>query len=98
MPETIRCGVIGYGGAFNMGRAHAEYITQTDGLELTAICDLDPERTQAAAQDFSHVKTYNEVAQMLADPNVDLAVIVLPHNLHAPVAIQGARAGKHVVC
>jgi predicted dehydrogenase len=54
MPEKIRCGVIGYGGAFNMGRAHAEYITQTEGLELTAACDLDPTRTQAA-KEISHI-------------------------------------------
>lgn len=97
MPETIRCGVIGYGGAFNMGRAHAEYITQTDGLELTAACDLDPARTQAAKEDFAHISTYNDVAQMLSAPDVDLAVIVLPHNLHAPVSIQCSHAGKHVI-
>jgi len=97
MTETIRCGVIGYGGAFNMGRAHAEYICQTEGLELTAICDLDPKRTEAAAGDFAGVKTYNAIDEMLADPNLDLAVIVLPHNIHAPIAIQCAQAGKHVV-
>ena len=97
MPQTIRCGVIGYGGAFNMGRAHAEYISQTEGLELVSICDLDPQRTQAAAGDFADIKTYNAIDEMLADPNVDLAVIVLPHNIHAPIAIQCAQAGKHVV-
>lgn len=97
MPETIRCGVIGYGGAFNMGRAHAEYITQTDGLELTGVCDLDASRTQAAQQDFPHIKTYNDVDEMLSAPDLDLAVIVLPHNLHAPVAIQCSQAGKHVI-
>lgn len=97
METTIRCGVIGYGGAFNMGRAHAEYITQTEGLELTAICDLDPQRTEAAAQDFDGIQTYNAIDDLLADPNVDLAVIVLPHNLHAKIAIQCAQAGKHVV-
>jgi hypothetical protein len=34
---------------------------------------------------------------MLAAPDVDLAVIVLPHNLHAPVSIQCSQAGKHVI-
>lgn len=97
MPETIRCGVIGYGGAFNMGRAHGEYITQTEGLELTAVCDLDASRTEAAKADFPHISTYNAVEDLLAAPDVDLAVIVLPHNLHAPVSIQCSRAGKHVI-
>jgi len=97
MPETIRCGVIGYGGAFNMGRAHGSYITQTEGLELTAVCDLDPERTRAAAHDFPDIKTYNAVEDLLAAPDVDLAVIVLPHNLHAKVSIQCSQSGKHVI-
>ncbi|MDQ3814913.1 MAG: Gfo/Idh/MocA family oxidoreductase, partial [Armatimonadota bacterium] len=97
MPETIRCGVIGYGGAYNMGRAHGNYITQTEGLELTAVCDIAPERTQAAAEDFPGIKTYNSTEEMLQAPDVDLAVIVLPHNLHAKVSIQCSQAGKHVI-
>jgi predicted dehydrogenase len=97
MSEKIRCGVIGYGGAFNMGRAHAEYITQTDGLELHSICDISPERTAVAQQDFPTAAIFNDVAEMLNAPELDLVVIVLPHNLHAPIAIQASQAGKHVV-
>ncbi|MBV9867203.1 MAG: Gfo/Idh/MocA family oxidoreductase [Abitibacteriaceae bacterium] len=97
MANKIRCGVIGYGGAFNMGRAHANYITATKGLELTAICDADAARTKVAAEDFPGVATYNAVDDFLQDPNVDLAVIVLPHNLHAPVSIQCSHAKKHVI-
>lgn len=94
---TIRCGVIGYGGAFNMGRAHATYISQTAGLELHSICDISPARTEAAREDFPALQTFNDVAQMLQSPDLDLVVVVLPHNLHAPIAIQSLQAGKHVV-
>jgi scyllo-inositol 2-dehydrogenase (NADP+) len=97
MADNIRCGVIGYGGAFNMGRAHATYIQETDGLELTAICDLDPKRTEIAVEDFEGVSTFNAIDAMLKSPDVDLAVIVLPHNIHAEIAIQCAQSGKHVV-
>ena len=97
MTDTIRCGVIGYGGAFNMGRAHANYVTATEGLLLTGICDVDPARTQAAAEDFPGVETYNSVEKMLQAKDIDLVVIVLPHNLHAQVSIQCSQAGKHVV-
>lgn len=95
--RTIRCAVIGYGPAFNMGRAHGNWIQQTEGLELVAVCDVDPQRTAAALQDFPHIRTYNDVGQLLRKQEFDLAVIVLPHNLHAPVALQCLRAGKHVV-
>ena len=97
MPDTIRCGVIGYGGAFNMGRAHANYITETDGLELAAVCDLDPKRTEVALQDFPQITIYNAVEKLLAAPDVDLAIIVLPHNVHAKIALQCLEAGKHVI-
>ena len=97
MTDTIACAVIGYGGAFNMGRAHAQYIEQTGGLSLAAICDLDPNRTAAAQEDFADVQTFNSIDELLAAPNIDLCVIVLPHNLHAPIALQCLRAGKHVV-
>lgn len=97
MTNSISCAVIGYGGAFNMGRAHAQYIQQTDGLSLAAICDLDPSRTAAALEDFPDVQTFNAIDELLDSPAVDLCVIVLPHNLHAKIAIQCANAGKHVV-
>lgn len=95
--SNIRCGVIGYGGAYNMGRAHATYIQETDGLTLSAVCDSDAARTAVAAEDFAGIRTFNSIDELLASDSIDLAVIVLPHNLHAPIAIQCAQAGKHVV-
>lgn len=36
--------------------------------------------------------------EALEDPAVEAVDICLPHNLHAPVAVEAARAGKHVLC
>ena len=36
------------------------------------------------------------MAEALADPEVQIVDLCLPHNLHAPVATQAAKAGKHV--
>ena len=80
-----------------MGRAHAQYIEQTAGLSLSAICDLDAARTLAAQSDFPDVTTFNSIDALLQSPEVDLCVIVLPHNLHAPIALQCLKAGKHVI-
>ncbi|MDH7567997.1 MAG: Gfo/Idh/MocA family oxidoreductase [Armatimonadota bacterium] len=95
--KEIRCGIIGYGGAFNMGRHHANYMHATGRMRLTAVCDIDPARTAVAKQDFPEIETYNDVEEMLRKAPMDLAVIILPHNLHAPVAIQALNAGKHCV-
>ena len=59
MADTIRGAVIGYGAAFNMGKAHANMMQRTDGIECVAVCDIDPERTAAAAADFPGIRTYN---------------------------------------
>ncbi len=93
----VRCGVIGYGGAFNMGKTHADAITRIEGLELAAVCDLDPARTAAAQADFSHIETFNEVSKLLKKKDLDLVVLVTPHNTHAALSIQASRAGKHVI-
>ena len=39
---------------------------------------------------------YSSVEEALADPEIQVADLCLPHHLHAPIAIQAAKAGKHV--
>ena len=49
--ETIKVGVIGYGGAFNMGRHHLEEAKQA-GMTPVAVTDLDKSRLAIAETDF----------------------------------------------
>ena len=44
----VRCGIVGYGGAFNMGKLHADTIRQIPGMTVTAVCDTDPQRRAVA--------------------------------------------------
>lgn len=90
----IKGSVIGYGA---QGILHATLLKGTDGIELVAICDIIPERCEVARQDFENVQIYSNIDHMLDDTNIDLVVVVLPHNLHADVAIQCSKAGKHVI-
>jgi len=94
---TIGCGVIGYGPAFNMGKHHGNFIVGTPGLELRAICDLDPARTEAAKEDFPGVRTYNDIGEAVADDEVDVLTVVTPHNTHYALAMQCLKAGKGVI-
>jgi len=95
--KTVRSAVIGYGGAFNMGKAHAEWMNAAPGLQTVAVCDIDPSRTDMARADLPDIETYNSVAEMLSKADIDLVTIVTPHNTHAPLALQCLKAGKHVV-
>ncbi len=92
----LKAAVIGYGGAFNMGRKHLEEMKQA-GMEPTAICDLDESRLATAQEDFPGIETYTSIATMLKKTEADIVTIITPHNLHAKQAIQCLKAGKHVV-
>lgn len=39
-----------------------------------------------------------DLADALADPEIDALVITTPHSLHAPQCIAAAEAGKHILC
>lgn len=95
--KTIRCAVLGYGAAFNMGKGHSDWMNEAPGMEAVAACDIDPPRMEAAKKDFPHFRTYPHVSKMLEDKDIDLVVVITPHNTHAELAIQCLNAGKHVV-
>lgn len=95
--RKIRVGTIGYGGAFNMGKRHIELLTEHRGFVPEAVCDLDPSRLEEAQRDWPGIATYTDLDTMLAESDVELLVIVLPHNVHADITIQCLKAGRHVV-
>ena len=96
-PEGLKVGVIGYGGAFNMGQQHLAEM-QKAGMTPAAACDLDKERLEIAKQDFPGIAVFTSVEEMLDESEVNMAVIITPHNTHAELALKCLRKGCHVVC
>lgn len=95
--KDIKVGVIGYGGAFNMGHGHLMEM-QAAGMTPVAVCELDPERRAVAQTDFPEIETYASAAAMLKKSAVNLITIITPHNTHARLALACLKAGRHVVC
>ena len=93
--KPFRCGVIGYGGAFNMGHAHLSSMVKNPGMEAVAICELDPARQAVAAKEWPGSVVYSRVGDMLRHADLDLVTIITPHNTHAKLAVQclDARVG-----
>ena len=96
-PSDIKVGVIGYGGAFNMGRQHLNEMKRA-GMTPTTVAEIDPSRLKVAQKDFPGIETYTSVANMFKNSDVNLVVIITPHNTHAKLALQCLKAGRHVVC
>lgn len=94
--KTLRGAVIGYGGAFRMGKHHLDAMRQA-GIEPYAACDVSEDCMRAAAEDFPGIQTFTRYQDLLADPHVDVVVQILPHNLHGSVNLDILRAGKHCI-
>lgn len=92
----IKVGVVGYGGAFNMGRIHFNEM-KAAGMTPLAVAELDPERRKIARQEFPGIETYATMEEMLRKSAVDLVALITPHNTHADLALKCLRAGRHVV-
>jgi len=94
--KEVKVGVIGYGGAFNMGRRH---LTDMQAAGMTPVCvaEADPDRRKVAEDEFPGIDTYATVTQMLKKSNVNLVVLITPHNTHAKLALQCLRAGRSVI-
>jgi len=94
--SDIKVAVIGYGGQFNMGRSHLTACREA-GMTPNAVADLDEKRLAIAESDFPGLETYDSVAKFLQSSKANLVIVVTPHNTHAKLAIECAKAGKHVV-
>lgn len=105
---TLGVGIIGTG---RVAASHAAACGHVDGVALRAVADLAPDRLSAflarlaerqqdqsgAAADAPPIATHTDYATLLAQPDVDLVVVTLPHRLHAQVTIDALTAGKHVL-
>lgn len=85
--------VVGCGG---VSSAHFSAYASHPDADLVAAVDVRPELAESAAKRWHARRFYSSVPEALADPEVQVVDLCLPHDLHAPVAIQAAQAGKHV--
>jgi predicted dehydrogenase len=96
--ERVNFAIIGLHGR---GYAHLECIRQNKGTMVTHVCDVDrreldkfaAETKKQFLQDPVAVKDFRRV---LEAKDVDVITIATPEHWHAPMAIAGLQAGKHV--
>ena len=66
--------------------------------EVRAIASRDLARAEAAARALGIARAYGSYEELLGDTEIEAVYIPLPNHLHAPLSIQAAEAGKHVLC
>ncbi|MBE0689861.1 MAG: Gfo/Idh/MocA family oxidoreductase, partial [Anaerolineae bacterium] len=92
--EKLRIGIIGLG---IIADAHVEGAAAMSNIAtIAAVCDIDEAKARAVAERFG-AAVYTDYRQLLDEADVDLVDIILPHNLHYPVALYALERGKHVL-
>jgi predicted dehydrogenase len=100
--RTINVGLVG---TRFMGRAHSNayvsaprFFELKAGVALKAVCGRDREAAEAFAAQWGWEHVEADWQALVARDDVDLVDISTPNDLHAPVALAAAKAGKHVLC
>jgi predicted dehydrogenase len=95
MTERINVGMVGLG---LVSRSHLKGYATHPLAQVTAVCDTDAEKAERFAHEHGIGQVYGSYDDMLAQAEIDLVDIGTPTDLHAPMALQAARAGKHIHC
>jgi 2-hydroxy-4-carboxymuconate semialdehyde hemiacetal dehydrogenase len=81
-------------GAF--GVKHLEAMQKIAGIEVVTLAGGSPESTAEVAKKFNIPHWSTNLAECLARPGVEAAILATPTQMHAKQGLQCLRAGKHV--
>src|SRR4051794_13306215 len=91
--NRIQLGLIGCGGR---GRSVMETFTKTDQVEVPAVCDVWPERSELAKKVAVNAQPFTDHRKLLEVKQLDAVLIATPDHWHAATAIDALNAGKDV--
>ena len=89
---------VGYLGAGNISSQRAATIARMTEAENYAVAARDLDRAEAFARRWGFARAYGSYEELLADPDVDLVYVALPHSHHHRWTIAALEAGHHVLC
>lgn len=93
MKLTIRFAIVGCG---LISRLHLEAIRDIEDARLGGVYDANPDMARRIAEKW-RTKAYDTYEDILTDTGIDAVCICTPSFLHAQLAGQAIRAGKHVL-
>ncbi len=95
--ERVKLGVIGCGVV--AVRDILPNLTQpqfANKVELVALCDVVEQRAEKAKQLFNAKEAYGDYREMLKEAHINAVAILTPINTHYSIAMDAARADKHI--
>lgn len=93
--QTHKIGIIGAGG---IAQAHLEAARREPRAEVVAIADVSTDMANEKARQYGIPHVFADYREMLAESQIDAAIVCVPNYLHAEAAKQALAAGKHLLC
>jgi len=97
MSKKLKIGIIGSGG-IAQGCHMPGYASLPDLCEIVAVCDINPDTAQHAAEKFGVSRYGTDIRAIIDDPEIDAVSVATPNKYHHQPTIDCLRAGKHVLC
>ncbi|MEU6715086.1 Gfo/Idh/MocA family oxidoreductase [Nonomuraea sp. NPDC046802] len=94
MGQPVNVGVVGCGA---ISAQYFQTIERLPRLRLAAVADLDLDRAREAVRPYAGVDVLG-VAELLADPRIDVVLNLTIPAAHAEIALRAIDAGKDVYC
>jgi predicted dehydrogenase len=93
--DRLRVAVVGLG----IGRSHLRgWAGVTDRFEVAAVCDIDRQRAEDAAEEHGIPRVITDLAEVCRMDDLDVVDICTPPHLHFEQILQVLDAGKHAIC
>ncbi|MGZ4334469.1 MAG: bi-domain-containing oxidoreductase [Gaiellaceae bacterium] len=83
-------------GSFTQGSHVPNLLKLRDNFQIRAVMSRTGATARAVAARTEAAYATTDLAEVLADPEIDLVLIATRHDLHATQALEALRAGKHV--
>ena len=90
--DALSVGLIGLG---YWGPNLQRVFSELPGVDVTWICDLDPERLTRFSRRTPEARTTTRADDLFEDPSLDAVLIATPVYTHYELALRGLAAGKH---
>ncbi|MFG1709472.1 Gfo/Idh/MocA family protein [Nonomuraea sp. M3C6] len=80
-----------------IGELHVDALRRA-GVEVVGVLGSSPGRAREKARRMGVDRVYGDLAELLADPAVQVVHVTSPNHLHAEQSLAAIEAGRHVVC
>ena len=92
----VKIGIVG--SQFEADIHAASIGVASEFAEVVAVASPTPGNAAALAKKYGIPRVFTDYREMLKERDIEMITIAAPNRLHAQMTLDGARAGKHVVC